>query len=81
MTPSRFEAKWLDARRTGAGIVVLFQACPTRQRAILVKSLRDAGMASISTGHSLGKATSLPRANNRPICSPFRRLEGAINGS
>ena len=47
----------------------------------LVKSLRDAGMASISNGNPLGKATSLPGAHFRPICSPFRRLEGVSNGS
>ncbi|HEX7750843.1 MAG TPA: hypothetical protein VF440_00425, partial [Novosphingobium sp.] len=45
--------------------------------AILIKSLRDAQMASISAKAALGKATSLPCGRLRPICSPFGRLDGA----
>jgi hypothetical protein len=59
----------------------IFQGFLTRQWAILTKSLRDGGMASISNGNPPGKATSLPGVNFRPICSPFRRLEGAANRS
>ncbi|WP_189539223.1 hypothetical protein [Novosphingobium arvoryzae] len=59
----------------------IFRADPTPQWAILIKSRRDAEMASISNGHSFGKATSLPGTNIRSICSPFRRLEGAIRKS
>ena len=81
MARSRFEAKWLSARRRGAGIVVLFQAPPTQRWAILVKSLRDVGMASISGQATLEKTASLPGGPLGPICSPFRRLERAINGS
>jgi len=54
------------------------QGFPTRQWAILSKSLRDAGMASILAKPVLGKATSLPGGQLRPICSPFRRLDGAV---
>lgn len=56
----------------------MFQAEPTRQWAILIKSRRDAGMASISNRKALGKATSLPGAPFGPICSPFGRRDGAV---
>jgi len=59
----------------------IFQGFLTQQWAILGKSLRDGRMASISNGNSLGKATSLPGGNFRPICSPFCRLDGVINRS
>ena len=59
----------------------IFQTELTLRWAILAKSLRDGGMASISKRNSLGEATSLPGVNFLPICSPFRRLEGAANGS
>ena len=59
----------------------IFQGFLTQQWAILAKSLRDGGMTSISDGNSLGKATSLPGGNFRPICSSFCRLEGAVNRS
>ena len=53
----------------------------TKRWAILVKSLRDVQMASISNQIALGKAASLPRGQFGPICSPFERLDGVINGS
>ena len=56
----------------------IFQDFLTKSWTKSVKSRRDAEMASISNGHSFGKATSLPGTNIRSICSPFRRLEGAI---
>ena len=63
------------------GNMSIFQDFPTKQWAILAKSLRDDGMASISKRNPLGQAISLPGVNFIPICSPFRRLEGAGNGS
>jgi hypothetical protein len=63
------------------GNMSIFQADPTLRWAILGKSRRDAEMASISNRNALAKATSLRGAHFGPICSPFRRLEGAGNGS
>ncbi|WP_145923522.1 hypothetical protein [Sphingopyxis macrogoltabida] len=54
----------------------IFQGFSTKQWAILIKSLRDAQMASISARKPLGKAASLPSASFGPICSPFGRLDG-----
>ena len=59
----------------------IFQALSTPQRAILVKSLRDVQMASISNRKALAKATSLRGAPFGPICSPFGRLDRASKGS
>jgi hypothetical protein len=56
----------------------IFQAFSTKQWAILIKSLRDAQMASISVRKPLGKATSLPGASFSPSCSPFGRLDRAV---
>ncbi|ALJ11771.1 hypothetical protein LH19_02720 [Sphingopyxis macrogoltabida] len=56
----------------------IFQDFSTKQWAILIKSLRDVQMASISARKPLGKATSLPGASFGPICSPFGRLDGAV---
>lgn len=56
----------------------IFQAFSTLRWAILVKSLRDAGMASISNRKPLAKAGSLRGASFGPICSPFTRLDDAI---
>ncbi len=56
----------------------LFQTDPTQQWTILIKSLREAQMASISAKAALEKATSLSCGPLRPICSPFGRLDGAI---
>ena len=61
--------------------MAIFQTELTLRWAILAKSLRDDGMASISKPNPLGQATSLPGGNFLPICSPFRRLEGAVNRS
>jgi hypothetical protein len=52
----------------------IFQDFSTPGWAILVKSRRDAGMASISNRKPLAKTTGLRRASFGPICSPFRRL-------
>jgi hypothetical protein len=59
--------------------MLIFQTELTWRWALLVKSLRDGGMASSSNRAALGKATSLPGARIGPCCSPFRRLEGAVN--
>jgi hypothetical protein len=59
----------------------IFQTELTLRWALLAKSLQDGGMASSSIRSALGKATSLPGAPIGPICSPFRRLEGAVSGS
>jgi len=59
----------------------IFQAFQTQLWAIFAKSLQDAGMASISARQPLGKATSLPGAPIRPICSPFQRLDRPISRS
>ncbi|MBS0253639.1 MAG: hypothetical protein JSS36_00130 [Proteobacteria bacterium] len=63
----------------------IFQLSLTRQWAILVKSLRDGGMASISGRSGLGNSTTIPGGHLGPICSPlagaelrFRRLDGAV---
>src|SRR3989344_7525081 len=56
----------------------IFRDFSTKQWAILVKSLRDVQMASISKRKPLGKATSLPGAPFGPTCSPFGRLDGAV---
>jgi hypothetical protein len=56
----------------------IFPDFSTKQWAILIKSLRDAQMVSISGRKPLGKATSLPGASFAPICSPFGRLDGAV---
>jgi len=56
----------------------IFRAFLTQQWAILAKSLRDGGMASISNKPALEKATSLSGVRLRPICLPFRRLDGAV---
>src|SRR3546814_6818539 len=53
----------------------IFPDFSTKQWAILIKSLRDAQIASISDRKVLGKATSLPGAPFGPICSPFGRLD------
>src|SRR3546814_2155769 len=58
----------------------IFPGYPTQRWAILIKSLRDTQMASISNRKALGKATSLPGAPSGPVCSPFGRLDGAIKG-
>ncbi|WP_292636636.1 hypothetical protein, partial [Novosphingobium sp.] len=56
----------------------IFQAFPTQRWAILVKSRRDAQMASISGRSCLGRATSPPGGTFGPSCSPFGRLDGAV---
>ena len=56
----------------------IFQARLTRQMAVLVKSRRDAGMASISNRNALAGATSPCGGPFGPICSPFRRLDGVL---
>ncbi|ALJ14959.1 hypothetical protein LH19_18975 [Sphingopyxis macrogoltabida] len=56
----------------------IFRDFSTKQWAILIKSLRDAQMASISTRKPLGKATSLSCASFGSICSPFGRLDGVV---
>jgi hypothetical protein len=64
-------AQFKEGRRRNMSI---FQDFLTRKWAILAKSLRDAGMASISNRNGLGKADSLPGGPFGPICSPFRRF-------
>jgi len=65
----------------------IFPDFSTLREAILAKSALfaekwgDVGIASISDRNDLGKAISLPGGHFRPICSPFRRLEGAVNRS
>jgi hypothetical protein len=49
----------------------IFEDLSTPGWAILIKSLRDVKMASISNRNALAKATSLRGAHFGPICSPF----------
>ena len=58
----------------------IFQGLLTQRWAILVKSLRDVQMASLSNPITLGKAISLPDGQFGPIGSPFGRLKGVSNG-
>ncbi|OJW66402.1 MAG: hypothetical protein BGO57_03960 [Sphingomonadales bacterium 63-6] len=57
----------------------IFPASPTLRRAILVKSLRDIQMASISNRKALAMAASRHGAPFGPICSPFGCLVGGIH--
>ncbi len=64
-------------KKEGCRNMSIFQTTPTPRWAILVKSLRDVQMASISNRKALAKATSLRGASFGPICSPFGRLDPA----
>ena len=59
----------------------IFPGFSTQRWAILVKSLRDVQMASLSNPIALGKATSLTGGPFGPIGSPFGRLNGVSNGA
>jgi hypothetical protein len=57
----------------------IFQGSLTQPWTKSVKSLRDAEMASISPPRGLADGTTIGGGHAKPISSPFRRLERAID--